>query len=108
MKHVLIAAGFAMSATTGVFANDDSKMPEHIGFGSGAAVGAAVAGPVGVVIGGTLGAPIGHDVVHYSRDPVSTGKSEQFWKALPRQVTRWEQGGLYTGFARHARLSVMR
>ena len=53
MKHVLIAAGFAMSATTGVFANDDSKMPEHIGFGSGAAVGAAVAGPVGVVIGGT-------------------------------------------------------
>jgi len=63
MKHVLIAAGFAMSATTGVFANDDSKMPEHIGFGSGAAVGAAVAGPVGVVIGGTLGALIGHDVV---------------------------------------------
>ncbi|MDC0882896.1 OmpA family protein [Litorivicinus sp.] len=63
MKHVLIAAGFAMTATTGVFANDDSKMPEHIGFGSGAAVGAVVAGPVGVVIGGTLGALIGHDVV---------------------------------------------
>ena len=63
MKHILIAAGFAMSVTTGVFANQDSKMPEHIGFGSGAAMGAAVAGPVGVVIGGTLGALIGHDVM---------------------------------------------
>lgn len=63
MKYLLIAAGFAMSATTGVYANEDSKMPEHVGFGSGAAVGAAVAGPIGVIIGGTLGVLIGHDVV---------------------------------------------
>ena len=40
-----------------------SNMPEHIGFGSGAAVGGLMAGPVGVVVGGTLGTLIGHDVV---------------------------------------------
>lgn len=40
-----------------------SKMPEHIGFGSGALLGAAIAGPVGVVVGGALGTLIGHDMV---------------------------------------------
>lgn len=48
---------------TPVMAETPSKLPEHIGFGSGAALGGALAGPVGVVVGGTLGTLIGHDVV---------------------------------------------
>jgi len=62
MKHLIAITTLVCSASA--FADgSESKMPEHIGFGSGAAVGAAVAGPVGVVVGGTLGALIGHDVV---------------------------------------------
>ena len=63
MKRIIIATTLALSVSAAHAETSESKMPEHIGFGSGAAVGAAVAGPVGVVVGGTLGALIGHDVV---------------------------------------------
>ena len=63
MKRIITATMLALSVTAAHAETSISKMPEHIGFGSGAAVGAAVAGPVGVVVGGTLGALIGHDVV---------------------------------------------
>lgn len=58
---VTLALAFTMSAVNADAT--ESNMPQHIGFGSGAAVGAVVAGPVGVVVGGTLGALIGHDAV---------------------------------------------
>ena len=63
MKQLIAATTLAFAVTAAHAQTPESKMPEHIGFGSGAAVGAAVAGPVGVVVGGTLGALIGHDVV---------------------------------------------
>ena len=63
MKQLVCALLLATSATT-ISANSvESRLPEHIGFGSGAALGAVVAGPVGVVVGSSLGALIGHDVV---------------------------------------------
>ena len=63
MKQLVCALLLATSATT-ISANPvESRLPEHIGFGSGAALGAVVAGPVGVVVGSSLGALIGHDVV---------------------------------------------
>ena len=63
MKKLVCALLLATSATA-VSANSvESRLPEHIGFGSGAALGAVVAGPVGVVVGSSLGALIGHDVV---------------------------------------------
>ena len=63
MKKMMIATTFAFAVSAVNAKTTESKMPEHVGFGSGAAVGAAIAGPVGVVVGGTLGALIGHDVV---------------------------------------------
>ena len=63
MKKMMIAITLAGAVSTAHAETTESKMPEHVGFGSGAAVGAAIAGPVGVVVGGTLGALIGHDVV---------------------------------------------
>ena len=63
MKKIMIATTLAFAVSAVNAETTESKMPEHVGFGSGAAVGAAIAGPVGVVVGGTLGALIGHDVV---------------------------------------------
>ena len=63
MKQLVCALLLTTSATT-ISANPvESRLPEHIGFGSGAALGAVVAGPVGVVVGSSLGALIGHEVV---------------------------------------------
>ncbi|MBU26368.1 MAG: hypothetical protein CMD99_10130 [Gammaproteobacteria bacterium] len=63
MKQLICALLLASSAT-GVSANPvESRLSEHIGFGSGAALGAVVGGPVGAVVGSSLGALIGHDVV---------------------------------------------
>ena len=55
MKKMMIAITLACAVSTAHAETTESKMPEHVGFGSGAAVGAAIAGPVGVVVGGTLG-----------------------------------------------------
>jgi len=63
MKKMMIATTLAFVVSAVHAETNQSKMPEHVGFGSGAAVGAVFAGPVGVVVGGTLGALIGHDVV---------------------------------------------
>ncbi|MEC8694631.1 MAG: OmpA family protein [Pseudomonadota bacterium] len=63
MKKIMTATTLAFAVSAVNAETTESKMPEHVGFGSGAAVGAAIAGPVGVVVGGTLGALIGHDVV---------------------------------------------
>jgi outer membrane protein OmpA-like peptidoglycan-associated protein len=63
MKRIISATTLALVVTTAHAETPGSNMPEHIGFGSGAAVGAVVAGPLGVAIGGTLGVLIGHDVV---------------------------------------------
>ena len=63
MKKMMIATIVAFAVSTVNADTIESKMPEDVGFGSGAAVGAAIAGPIGVVVGGTLGALIGHDVV---------------------------------------------
>ncbi len=63
MKNMMIATTLVFAVSTVNAETAELKMPGHIGFGSGAAVGAAVAGPVGIVVGGTLGALIGHDVV---------------------------------------------
>ncbi len=63
MKKLMIATTLAFAVSVANAETTESKMPEHVGFGSGAAFGAAVAGPVGVVVGGTLGALIGHDIV---------------------------------------------
>ena len=63
MKQIIIATTLVFTMSAANAGTIESKMPEHIGFGSGVAFGAAVAGPVGVVVGGTLGALIGHDVV---------------------------------------------
>ena len=57
MKQLIAATTLAFAVTAAHAQTPESKMPEHIGFGSGAAVGAAVAGPVGVVVGGTLPRP---------------------------------------------------
>ena len=63
MKQLVCALLLASSATT-ISANPvESRLPEHVGFGSGAVLGAVVGGPVGVVVGSSLGALIGHDVV---------------------------------------------
>ena len=62
MKKIIIMLIMAFKMTAVNADVIESNMPQHIGFGSGAAVGAAVAGPVGVIVGGTLGAFIGHDV----------------------------------------------
>ena len=62
MKKMMIATTLAFVVSAVHAETNQSKMLEHVGFGSGAAVGAAFAGPVGVVVGGTLGALIGHDV----------------------------------------------
>ncbi len=62
MKFSTLTLITALLATP-VVAETSSRMPEHIGFGSGAALGGIVAGPVGVVVGGTLGTLMGHDVV---------------------------------------------
>ena len=62
MKKIIITLIMAFKMTAVNADVIESNMPQHIGFGSGAAVGAAVAGPVGVIVGGTLGAFIGHDV----------------------------------------------
>ncbi len=61
MKKTIITLTFAFTISAVNADATESNMSQHIGFGSGAAVGAAVAGPVGVVVGGTLGALIGHD-----------------------------------------------
>ena len=66
MKKTMIATTLALAVSAVNAETIESKKPEHIGFGSGVAVGAAIAGPVGVVVGGTLGALIGHDVVQES------------------------------------------
>ena len=63
MKKLMIATTLAFAVSVANAETTESKMPEHVGFGSGAAFGAAVAGPVGVVVGGTLGALIGHDII---------------------------------------------
>ena len=63
MKRLICALLLGTSATT-VSANSvESRSPEHIGFGTGAALGAVVGGPVGLVVGSSLGAFIGHDVL---------------------------------------------
>ena len=62
MKKIIITLIMAFKMTAVNADAIESKIPRHIGFWSGAAVGAAVAGPVGVIVGGTLGAFIGHDV----------------------------------------------
>ena len=63
MKKMMIATTMAFVVSAVHAETTESKIPAHVGFGSGAAVGAAFAGPVGVVVGGTLGALIGHDVI---------------------------------------------
>jgi outer membrane protein OmpA-like peptidoglycan-associated protein len=63
MKQLVIGA-LALGLSAATWAQSESKMPEHIGFGSGALLGGSIAGPVGVVVGGTLGTLIGHDVVN--------------------------------------------
>ena len=62
MKKIIFSLIMAFTMTAVNADVIESNMPQHIGFGSGAAVGAAVAGPVGVIVGSTLGAFIGHDV----------------------------------------------
>ena len=63
MKQLAMGA-LALALSIPALAETESKLPEHVGFGSGAALGAAIAGPVGVVVGGTLGTLIGHDMVN--------------------------------------------
>ena len=63
MKKLMIVTTLAFAVSAVNAETTESRMPEHVGFGSGAAIGAAIAGPVGVVVGGTLGALIGTDVV---------------------------------------------
>jgi outer membrane protein OmpA-like peptidoglycan-associated protein len=53
----------ALCIAAPVMAETPSKLPEHVGFGSGATLGGVLGGPVGVVVGGTLGTLIGHDMV---------------------------------------------
>ena len=62
MKKIIITLILAFKMTAVNADAIESNMPQHIGFGSGAAVGALVAGPAGVVVGSMLGAFIGHDV----------------------------------------------
>lgn len=81
MKQVLIGA-LALGLSVSTWAQSDSKLPEHIGFGSGALLGASIAGPVGVVVGGTLGTLIGHDVVN---DRVIARKNQEL-SGLHREI----------------------
>lgn len=39
------------------------RLPEHIGFASGALLGAVIAGPVGAIVASTFGVMMGHDVL---------------------------------------------
>ena len=55
MKKIIITLIMAFTMTAVNADAIESNMPQHIGFGSGAAVGAAVAGPVGVIVGARSG-----------------------------------------------------
>jgi len=71
----------AAALTSASHADDFStRMPEHIGFGSGVALGAAIAGPVGAIVGGTFGALIGQDVIQ-ERTLASTQRARQVAEA---------------------------
>lgn len=63
MKCYLIATLTAILSSSVLADSSNSKFLEHLGFGSGAAVGTAVAGPVGFLIGGTLGLLMGQDAI---------------------------------------------
>jgi len=84
---ILALSAMALALATPALAETESKMPEHIGFGSGAALGAAIAGPVGVVVGGTLGTLIGHDVVN---DRVIARKNREL-SSLHQDITQARQ-----------------
>jgi len=84
---ILALSAVALALATPALAETESKMPEHIGFGSGAALGAAIAGPVGVVVGGTLGTLIGHDVVN---DRVIARKNREL-SSLHQDITQARQ-----------------
>lgn len=81
MKQLVIGA-LALGLSVATWAQSESKMPEHIGFGSGALLGGSIAGPVGVVVGGTLGTLIGHDVVN---DRVIARKNQEL-SGLHREI----------------------
>ena len=63
MKRLLCALILTTSATALSANSVESRLPEQIGFGSGAALGALIGGPVGVVVGSSLGVLIGNDVL---------------------------------------------
>lgn len=63
MNYLIISVATTIFSSSIVLANNlDSRFPEHVGFGSGAAAGTVVAGPIGFIVGGTLGVLMGNDI----------------------------------------------
>ena len=64
MKHLLYVVACSTALICSAHAESVSdRLPEHIGFGSGALLGAVIAGPVGAIVASTIGVMMGHDVL---------------------------------------------
>lgn len=65
-KQALVLAVTGTLMALPAFAAEPDRTPEHIGLGSGAAVGALVGGPLGAIVGSFFGVMIGHEQVQKS------------------------------------------